>query len=113
VGAAAVSLAGAAGARWGRPEAMRRALAADAGRGGGRLARRGGGPTAAVAAPAGGASARSLAFVNSVADRVAGVVEAFRGLRLNSFEIAENTRLRVDAKTGRHGRCFVILTRKF
>jgi len=54
-----------------------------------------------------------MAFVNSVADRVAGVVDAFRGLRLNSFEIAENTRLRVDAKTGRHGRCFVILTRKF
>ena len=70
-------------------------------------------PAAAVAAPAGGASARSLAFVNSVTDRVAGLVEAFRGLRLNSFEIAENTRLRVDAKTGRHGRCFVILTRKF
>ena len=112
--AAAVSLAGAAGARLGAPGVDEpglwqptQATAVGAWRGAAAA------PTAAVAAPAGGASARSMAFVNSVADRVAGVVDAFRGLRLNSFEIAENTRLRVDAKTGRHGRCFVILTRKF
>jgi hypothetical protein len=54
-----------------------------------------------------------VGLATTVADRVAGLVDAFRGLRLNSFEIADNTRLRIHAKTGHHGHCFVVLTRKF
>jgi hypothetical protein len=65
---------------------------------------------AATPSPAG---AGRLDFFTSTADRVAGLVGAFRALRLNSYEVAQDTRLRIDARTGRHARCFLVLTRKF
>lgn len=66
-----------------------------------------------VAGEGGASDKAGLAFITSMADRVAGFVEAFRGLRLNSFRLGDGTRVKIDAKTGRHGRFVVTFTRKF
>jgi hypothetical protein len=54
-----------------------------------------------------------LAFVNRIADRISGVTSALRGLQLTSLQVSENTRLRLDARTGRQKRCYFVLTSRF
>jgi hypothetical protein len=71
-----------------------------------------------AAAPDGSAQvaptgAAMLRFVNHVADRISGVTSALRGLQLTSWQVSDNTRLRLDARTGRQKRFFFILTSRF
>jgi hypothetical protein len=61
-------------------------------------------------APAGGSALR---FVNHIADRISGVTSALRALQLTNFQVSDNTRLRIDARTGRHQHFRVILTSRF
>jgi hypothetical protein len=60
--------------------------------------------------------ASSISIVRTlarVADPVLQMADALRAIRLNQIRVGDGLTLKLDGRTGRHARCFAVLTQRF